>query len=105
MSLWFPIIFVKSYRRVAVEKSVIIFHSWKCPNMCKSVTQLFHVVQVSQKDLMVDTCPEVSGLEKVDSVQDINVNPSGVGGRTIRTIFLHKHTKETDVNAIDLLKG
>ena len=53
---------------------------------------------------MVDECPEVFGVEEVDTVQVGDVDPPGVGSRTIRAVLLDMEAEETDFTAINLFK-
>lgn len=62
-----------------MEDVIVSFARRTSPNVCKSIAQLLHVVQVSEKDFVVNGRPEVSGLEEVDRVEVGNVHPPGVG--------------------------
>lgn len=107
MTLLIQQLFIKgeTYRRVAMEDVIVAFTRRTRPNVSEGVTELLHVVQVPQKDLVVDRCAKVSRFEEVNRVQIGNINASRVRRRRIRTVFLDVHAKEAHIHTINLLKG
>lgn len=68
------------------------------------VPKLFDVIQVAQKDFMVDCSSELSWFEEVYGVEVGDVDPPGVRRGTLWAVLLHMHAEETHVRAVDLLK-
>lgn len=64
-----------------------------------------HILQVAQKDLVVDSSPEVSWSEKVHAVQVRDVHSSLIGRRAVRAILLNVHAEKTHFCSVDVLKG
>ena len=86
-------------------EDVIVSFTWRTsPDMCQGETQLLHIVQVAEKDLVIHGRSEVSGLEEVNRVQVGDVDAPGVRGGGVRAILLDVHAKETGIDAVDLLE-
>lgn len=64
----------------------------------------FGILQIAQQDLVVDSCPEVSGFEKVHTVQIRDVHSSLIWRWAVRAIFLNVHPKKTHICSIYVLK-
>ena len=75
------------------------------PDVRQGVSQLLHVVQVAEQDLVIDRSPEVSRPEEVDRVEVRDVDSSSVGHGRVRSVLLDVHAEEADVDAVDLLEG
>jgi len=54
---------------------------------------------------MVDCSTELPWAEKMHRIEVGDVDSPRVGRRTLGTILLHVHSKETHVDAIHLFKG
>ena len=53
---------------MTVEDVVVALAGGTGPDVRQGVTQLLHVVQIAEQDLVVDRSPEVSRPEEVDRV-------------------------------------
>lgn len=66
---------------------------------------MFRIVEVAEKNFVVDCCPKLSRLEEVHRIKIGNVNSPRVGWRTLATVLLDMHAKEADIGAVNLFES
>ena len=94
-----------AYRWVAVEDVVIAFARRAGPNVRQGETQLLHVVEIAEKNLVVDRRSEMPRPEEVNGVEIGDVNATRVGHGGVRAVLLNVHTEEANVDAVNLFEG
>lgn len=60
--------------------------------------------QVTNKDLVVNRCTQLTRLKEVNTVQVGDVDAACIGQGTFRAIFLYVHAKETNILSINFFK-
>ena len=90
---------------MAVEDVVVALAGRTSPDVGEREAHLLHVVEIAEKDLVVDRRSEVPRPEEVHRVEVGNVHPARVGHGRVRAVLLHVHAEETDVDAVNLLEG
>ena len=58
-----------------MEDVVIPFTRRTSPNVSQSIAKSLDIIEVTHKDFMVHSCPEMARLEEVHRVQVGNVHP------------------------------
>lgn len=97
--------------RISSHIHGLIRHRIKMKLCCRSkvgagfLPLSFHILQVPQQDLVVDSRPEVSRFEEVHTVQIGDVNSSLIGRWAVRAILLDMHPKKTHICSVNVFKG
>lgn len=87
-------------------KDIVISFTWGTgPNMSCHIPQFLHILEISDEDLMVNSCPEAAGPEEMNTVQIRYVYTPCIWWGAIRAVFLHMHPKKAHIDSIDLLKS
>ena len=94
-----------THRWMAVEDVVVALAGWTRPDVSEREAHLLHVVEIAEKNLVIDRRSEVSRPEEVDRVEVGDVHTARVGHRRVGAVLLHVHAEEADVDAVDLLEG